>query len=217
MVSSIPDVEAALAELPLFPLPGVVLFPETLMPLHVFEPRYRTMVLRALETHRTLSVVQIVDSNETDAHGHPAIATIAGVGVIIHHQELSGGRFNILVKGVSRVELVELPFEPPYRRARATIVESDDADASPSDLAALISTATSFASIVRGRDRTFDFRLPKSAAPGTLADLCAHHLLVDGRERQRALETARVGLRMRLVATALAAQAALLSEPGRAN
>jgi Lon protease-like protein len=215
MVSSIPDLEAALDALPLFPLPEVVLFPEVLLPLHVFEPRYRAMVRDVLATHRALAVVQIADVTEVDAEGNPKIERVAGAGVILHHQELPGGRFNILVKGVCRVELDELPFEPPYRRARARVLPSDDEEVSQAELAGLVTTATRFASIVRSRERGFEFRLPKATSPGAVADACAHHLLVDGRERQRVLETRSVRERVRRVSTALAAQALLLSGEGR--
>lgn len=215
MDSPLPDIAAALAELPLFPLPQVALFPETLLPLHIFEPRYRALVRDCLDGHRAMSVVQIVDPTPVDDEGHPTIAKIAGAGIILHHHDLPGGRYNLLLKGICRVELTELPFVSPYRRARARVVDSVDEDVSQSDLAGLVSMATRFASIVKDRDRTFDFRLPKAATPGIVADACAHHLLVDGRERQRVLETTNVRVRVRLVATALAAQAALLSTDSR--
>lgn len=214
-MSSVPDMEVALNALPLFPLPDIVLFPEMLLPLHVFEPRYRALVRDVLATHRCLSVVRIADVAVVDAEGNPPIERVAGAGVILHHQELPGGRFNILVKGVCRVELDELPFEPPYRRARATVLASDDEEVSQAELTGLVTTATRFASIVRSRDRGFAFRLPKGGSPGAVADSCAHHLLVDGRERQRVLETPRVRERVRLVSTALASQALLLSRDGR--
>src|SRR5215468_9252705 len=111
------DLLPALSALPLFPLP-MVLFPGALMPLHIFEPRYRAMVRDLLETHRALAVVLITDHDRLDEHGHPRIAAVAGAGVIIDHVELPSGRFNILVRGRARVALEELPFgEKPYRRA----------------------------------------------------------------------------------------------------
>src|SRR5579883_1951111 len=54
------DLEAALAELPIFPLPHVVLFPRALLPLHVFEPRYRAMLKDALETHRAIAMAMVL-------------------------------------------------------------------------------------------------------------------------------------------------------------
>src|SRR3954462_2326372 len=108
MSSGLRDLGPALSALPLFPLP-TVLFPGAMLPLHIFEPRYRAMIRDALDTHRALAVVLITDPNTLDEHGHPVIAEIAGAGVIVDHAELPSGRFNILVRGRARVRLEELP------------------------------------------------------------------------------------------------------------
>src|SRR5262249_22145375 len=113
------DVAPALDALPLFPLP-TVLFPGAVLPLHVFEPRYRKMVRDVLDSHHVLAVVLITDPSELDAHGHPAIAGVATAGTVIDYTELPGGRYNILLRGRVRVKLAELPFVPPYRRAAAS-------------------------------------------------------------------------------------------------
>src|SRR5258708_5801377 len=100
--SSAKDLEAALDALPVFPLPQTVLFPGALLPLHVFEPRYRTMVKDALTTHKAIAIALIREAGGRDAHGHPGIESVAGVGVIIDHVELPDGRFNILLSGRGR-------------------------------------------------------------------------------------------------------------------
>ncbi|HLM71613.1 MAG TPA: LON peptidase substrate-binding domain-containing protein [Polyangiaceae bacterium] len=213
----LPDLAPALEALPLFPL-ETVLFPGALLPLHVFEPRYRALVRDILETHRALSVVLVTNPLDIDAHGHPAIASVAGAGVIIDYAELPDGRFNILVRGRARVRLRELPFEPPYRRAAATVIESPEAEVTQSDLASLVSAATSFTSLVRERERSFELPLPKNAPPALIADLCAHHLVIDPRERQAILEMADVPARVRHVAEVLAMQRLALSgEPREVN
>lgn len=205
------DLGPALSALPLFPLTSV-LFPGALLPLHIFEPRYREMVRDVLDTHHTLAVVMVTDPEITDAHGHPQIATIAGVGTIIDYAELPSGRFNILIRGRARVRLQELPFgEKAYRRARATIIDPLAGEVPATDLSALISSATAFASRVRERDPSFEFPLPKDAPASLIADLCAHHLVLDARERQGILETLDTGDRVRKVAGSLALQRLTLS------
>jgi len=173
------------------------------------------MVHDALETHRTMAVVLITDPSAVDAHGHPAIASVAGVGVILDHSELPGGRYNILLRGRARVRLEELPFVPPYRRASATILSTPQREVASSDISALVSTATAFAAVVRESDSSFEFRLPRDASPGLVADMCAHHLVLDARERQAILETLDTGARVRRVAEALAVQRVTLSPDGR--
>src|SRR5262245_17564665 len=173
------DIRPALEALPLFPLQEVVLFPGAVLPLHVFEPRYKAMIRDCLASHRALAVVQITDSDRLDAHGHPGIARIAGAGVIIDHADLPEGRFNILVQGRERVGLEELPFVAPYRTARATILHAAETGCSERDFSALVANATAFVALVRERDSRFDFRLPKEAPQGVIADICAHHLVVE--------------------------------------
>jgi ATP-dependent Lon protease len=211
------DVLPALAAMPLFPLP-TVLFPEAILPLHVFEPRYRAMVRAALDTHRTIAVVFIADASKVDAHGHPQLARVAGAGLIVDYAELPGGRFNILLRGRARVSLEELPFEPPYRRAKAEVLEPPDDIVPESEASGLVSAATAFAARVRERDPSFVLPMPKRANPPELADLFAHHLVLDGRERQAILETLDPKARVQRVAAALALQRLSLSpDTGKSN
>jgi ATP-dependent Lon protease len=71
---------------------------------------------------------------------------------------------------------------------------------------------------VREKEPRFDFPLPKDAPAGTIADLCAHHLVLDVKERQSLLETLDVGERVRRVAEALALQRlALAGDPKQMN
>lgn len=200
------DIASALGALPLFPLPNAVLFPGTFLPLHVFEPRYRALVRDVLQTHRTLSVVMITDLERADAHGHPPIAEIAGVGVIVDHVELPGGRYDILLKGRARVRLHELPFEPPYRRARAEVLHSPAEDVPAADLMALMSSVSSFVALLEKAQGGFEFRLPPRATPTEQADFCAHQLVIDPRVRQVILETLDPRERVQRVTEALVMQ-----------
>jgi ATP-dependent Lon protease len=203
---SLVELAPALEALPLFPLPHVVLLPGALLPLHVFESRYKRMVRDALDGPRALGVVQIIDADARDEHGHPKIAGVAGLGTIVDYVELPSGRYNIMLRGRARVSIEELPFVPPYRRCRAEVLASTDENVSSTAMAALIATATAFVSLVRERDKSFDFRMPKLSEPGTLADHFAQHLLIDGRDRQRVLETTSVAERVLLVTDTLALQ-----------
>jgi Lon protease-like protein len=197
---------AALGELPLFPLPQVVLFPRALLPLHIFEPRYRAMLKDVIETHGAMAIALIDPSGEVDAHGQPKIASVAGAGIVVEHQTTADGRSNILLHGTARVRIEELPFIPPYRRAKATILEDVVTDVTPDDRAALLAAATAFSSEVHKRDPNFSFRLPPNVEAGTLADLCAHHLVIDARVRQSLLEERDVSARVQTVIRELANQ-----------
>jgi Lon protease-like protein len=200
------DISGALQALPLFPLPNAVLFPGAFLPLHIFEPRYRTMVRDVLNGHRALAITMISNLERVDEHGHPSIASLAGVGVIVDHVELPGGRYDILLRGRARVRLNELPFEPPYRRAEAEIVAEPSDDVPVAEVMSLMTSASNFAALLDKSHGGFELRFPPKPAPGMLADLCAHQLVIDPRDRQAILETMDARARVRLVSETLAMQ-----------
>lgn len=196
-------------ELPLFPLPAAVLFPGMLLPLHVFELRYRAMTEHVLAGTKQMAVA-LLTSGPSDSAGQPAIAQVAGMGEVIEHQALSDGRYNIVLRGVARVQLDELPFTGPFRRARAVVLPSHEGVVGDGDLASLVYSATRFAAQLRQRDSQFELELPDVHDPGATVDACAHQLIIESEERQQILETLHVGVRVRRCMEVLAIQAALL-------
>lgn len=198
------DPDTELAEVAIFPLPQVVLFPGTEMPLHIFEPRYRAMTRDVLASTRRLCVVQIPD----DATGarQPPIARVAGIGEIARCDALPDGRFNIVIEGMARVELAELPFQRPYRRARVRVLGSRGGEVEPALVRALSSTALRVADAVRKCHPGFRFVLPAADDPGQLADACSHYLVLDGCERQELLETLDISERVSRCLSVLSTQ-----------
>ena len=209
------SLEEALSELPVFPLSHVVLFPRALLPLHVFEPRYRSLLADCLATHRAMAMVLLPDPNDVDEHGQPRIAKIAGAGIIVEHHALPDGRANIVLHGRARVMLEELPFVPPYRRARATILKDIASPVTDSDKTALFASASAFVAEVAKRDPKFTFNVARSIDPGAFADMCGHHLVIDAAARQAILEELDVAQRIRKVTSELAQQhSAMARESG---
>jgi ATP-dependent Lon protease len=201
-VTDIP--ESALETLAVFPLPGIVLFPGTLLPLHIFEPRYRTMVADCLAGSRCMAMANQLDEPE-DLERAPRWSPIAGIGRVVHHVGLRDGRSNIVLQGLGRVRLEELSFVPPYRRARARIVGTDEGAIVPAvDRGALTATATALAAAAG----VTDFEISASMGPGECADACAHQLLREGTVRQAVLEELDVAKRVRAVTGFLAEQLA---------
>jgi Lon protease-like protein len=103
--------------LPVFPLPNVVFFPKTYLPLHIFEPRYRRMVSDAATGDRCIAMALLKDGWESDYYGNPAVYPTLCVGRIMSVQPLSDGRSNILLQGLERCEIQREHFEKPYREA----------------------------------------------------------------------------------------------------
>lgn len=109
--------------IPLFPLPGVVLFPGTLLPLHIFEPRYRDMVAQALAGDRIIGMAMLKPGFEGD-EGDSPIHPIGGAGEIIESEELEDGRYNILLEGRFRYQVLEEKPGASYRIARVAQLET---------------------------------------------------------------------------------------------
>jgi uncharacterized protein len=120
---------AELSALSIFPLPNAALFPGALLPLHVFEPRYRTMIRDALADTKTLAVARLLPGFENDYEGRPPVFEVCGAGRIIEHLEHEDGRYHLVLRGVSRVRIVnELPPAQLYRVVRAEPVHDLPAD-----------------------------------------------------------------------------------------
>ncbi len=131
----------ALAEacraLPLFPLPRTVLLPGALLPLHVFEPRYRALVAHCLERRQPLGIATVRAGHDPDTETSPPLWPEVGVGDLVGHQPFPDGRSNVVLQYVGRIRIAEeLPSAHPFRLVRGEIIADDDMGAEPA-LAAL--------------------------------------------------------------------------------
>ncbi|HEY1536275.1 MAG TPA: LON peptidase substrate-binding domain-containing protein, partial [Polyangiaceae bacterium] len=105
-----------LAALPIFPLPNVVLFPGALLPLHVFEPRYRELTRRVLSGRQLMAVARLKPGFEEHYEGRPPVFEVCGVGSVIDSVAHADGRYDITLRGLARARIVnELPPENPFR------------------------------------------------------------------------------------------------------
>jgi Lon protease-like protein len=117
-MAAIPDGEFLL---PLFPLPDLVFFPNTRLPLHVFEPRYRQMITDALETDSRFGIVLLRPGWQSNYHGAPAIHLLGTLGTIEQAVPLEDGKYNILVRGDVRFRVLDEVSRVPYRTARVVV------------------------------------------------------------------------------------------------
>jgi uncharacterized protein len=118
-------VAATRAEIPLFPLAGVVLFPKARAPLHIFEPRYRQMMEAALAGTRTLGMVAVLPEHLEELAGSPPLFEIGCAGFIEAWERLADGRFNLILHGTQRFRIErERPPEGArlYRIAEAELL-----------------------------------------------------------------------------------------------
>jgi len=210
---STPLTPSELARLPVFPLPRVVFFPGTALPLHLFEPRYRRMAEDCVDGGpNAMAVTLLAPGWEDNYEGDPPISEIAGAGRIVGHQRRPDGTHDIVLHGLHRVRLEELPSDDvPYRLARATPIE-DSGTAGSSDMLAMMAVAMSVASRVRERQPDFSLQVSAELPPGRAADVVADQLVVSPNDRQRILQAIDVKERVSMVTEAVGALLAQLSE-----
>jgi Lon protease-like protein len=116
-MSSEPDLPGNLAAVPLFPLPNVVLLPRAILPLHVFEERYKQMTAGALRANRLVAMALLKPGWEKDYYQAPEIEPVVCVGTILSHERLPDGRYNFLLQGTTRARVVREIRQRPYRVA----------------------------------------------------------------------------------------------------
>lgn len=108
----------------LFPLPNLVLFPDVLQPLHIFEPRYRQLMADALQDDRLIALATLKPGWEEQYYERPRIHSVLCIGRIIKEERLPDGRFNLLLFGLRRARIIEeLPSDKLYRTADVRLLE----------------------------------------------------------------------------------------------
>jgi Lon protease-like protein len=182
-----------LQSLPVFPLPNTVLLPGGMLPLHVFEPRYREMTRDCLAGSRTMAIALLLPGFEATYHERPPIHDVCGVGTILCSDELPDGRYQILLRGVARVRIErELPSGQPYRLARAALMDGSQT-ARPDALATghrqLLALCSRLGFALEHGGAELNELVNAQPDPGACADVIAAALMTDPDRRQSLLES----------------------------
>jgi hypothetical protein len=186
------DLQLPNTPVPMFPLPGVFLFPHQVLPLHVFEPRYRELVADLLDgPGRFVVATTQTDERETPEHV-PEVLPVAGLGESMRHEQLPDGRYMIWVLGLARVHLEEVDSDRQYRRVMCRpFVEIAVPAPDVGGLARKLREAPS-ARLAE------PLPLPESTPPGLLADLLLQALQAPRDIVERAFAEPDVSMRARL-------------------
>jgi uncharacterized protein len=196
--------------IPIFPLPEVVFFPETVLPLHVFEPRYRQLVADCLAGDGWMGVAMLRPGWEKDYQGRPPVQAIAGAGEIIQAERLTDGRYNILLHGRARVRI--LSEEPPdgrlYRVVRAEPLETRGPRADDRTFGARLQElraahARLLVALGQSHPDVVGRLTVAGSTPGAAIDRIVSAVVPDADMRQRLLEAVDVSERLDLAVGAL--------------
>jgi Lon protease-like protein len=211
----------ALRRLPLFPLEDVVLFPHSMIPLHIFEARYRKMVRDVLGSNRLVAISLQLEKESLEEGNIPRVANVASVGELVLAQELPDGRFNLVVRGRARIGIdEELPSDEPYRLIAAheipddPAIEATDIDEADAALRALV---TGLAESIPDGGELLKHVAAAQDTPAALANVVAASLIADAKARQRLLETTDVFQRLERLSNEVVALIDRVGKPGRAN
>jgi ATP-dependent Lon protease len=211
----------ALRRLPLFPLEDVVLFPHSMIPLHIFETRYRKMVRDVLESNRLVAISLQLERESLEEGNVPRVAHIASVGELVLAQELPDGRFNLVIRGRARIGIdEELHSDEPYRLVTAHEIPDDPA-AQPAEIdeadITLRALVSGLAESIPDGGELLKHVAAAQDTPGALANVIAASLVADTKTRQRLLETTDVFQRLERLANEVVALIDRVGKPGRAN
>lgn len=208
---------------PLFPLPGTVLLPGGVLPLHVFEPRYRAMVGDALEGERLIAMALLRPGYEPDYEGCPEIEPAVCVGRVALEQRLSDGRWNLVLLGLCRAQVESEDRSRAYRLASVRLLP-DPPLAAAEERAQGVALSERLravpARLVRDQERLETaLELLEQGGGGELSlglklDLTADQLHLSLAERQRLLATPGVHTRGELLLELLTLRRAEMARLG---
>ena len=191
--------------LPVMVLPGVTLFPNALLPLHIFEPRYRAMLEEALGAGRMLAVAMPRDQEEIE------VEAVAGAGLVRACIRNADGTSNLILQGVSRVRFTGWKQKEPYRIARIeTLTSFSDESKDPGIMTAQVTRLHALCARFKEQGMElpaqFEAYLNQISDIGVITDLVSSTLVANSNVRQELLEEREIPKRLERLLVALHSQ-----------
>jgi Lon protease-like protein len=190
------DLES-LQRIPVFPLPGLVLLPGGLLPLHFFEPRYRDLARDCLATNARWMVIANFARDAGQA-AVPELMPRACVGRVIEHHKNGDGTYDVLLEGLMRVSIEDIDSPHAYRLVRAVPMRDrvPERGLPANDCETARSLVRDIASMAARRQTGFQVIAQDSDPPGLWVDRLAYQFVSDRAALQELLETLDAGARL---------------------
>jgi ATP-dependent Lon protease len=188
-------------QVPVMTLPNVAFFPQALLPLHIFEPRYRRMLRDTLASNRIFAIAGLNPKLAGAPDHFEPPHRIAGLGLIRACQENEDGTSNLLLQGLCRVSIQHIVGDEPYRRIRIRALASEPGAPAGenarlrAELARLIRLKLKLSA---GGTKGMNDFLKTVEDPEVFVDLAAFNLCDDPKVKQTLLETLDVNRRLAL-------------------
>jgi Lon protease-like protein len=188
------------AAVPVMPLPGVLLFPNALLPLHIFEPRFREMLERALDDNRMLCVA-LIKPERQQWRTSTDFFSVSTVGLIRACIGRSDGTSDLILQGIHRVKFSDFEQEAPFPIARIKPLKTRAKPTVETDALAtkVVELYTRLKSRERALPEKIDRYLGEMSDPEMLADLIASTFVSGATRRQQLLEELDLNNRLRLL------------------
>ena len=185
-------------------LPGTSLFPNALLPLYIFEPKYRQMLQAALEDHRMFAIAQMV----SDTSAKDKICEVGGAGIIRACVMNPDGTSNLILQGVCRVRFLEWSHQFSYRQASLARLESSTPDLDQQEELTRLLRDCCRSLKQRGIQlpRQFEHYVLQIKDPEVLSDVMSSTLISDPGIRQNLLEELDVTTRVHRLVNCLSQQ-----------
>lgn len=188
-------------EVPVMTLPNTTFFPQALLPLHIFEPRYRQMLRDVLASNRLFAVAGLDFARVNEPGQFEPPFRVASVGIVRACQKNDNGTSNLLLQGLCRVEILGIVGDEPYRRIRIRALSSREG-ATPGEnetlrreLSRLLNIKQKLAAAGSNEMTAF---LKTVEDPEAFVDIAAFSLCEDPTLKQKLLETLDVHRRLEL-------------------
>lgn len=188
------------SEIPILVLPTAVLFPQSILPLYIFEPRYREMLKQALENQRVFAV------SLANANGKPH--EVAGLGLIRACVDRPDGTSHLLLQGIARIRFEEFTQEKPFYQGRAHTLKTEEAESVQAQALAtkLVEVLSRQNALNQGPGHDVVPFLRQLDDPEALADIVATHFIESIIARQDLLETSSLPERLHKLLVTLHAE-----------
>jgi len=188
-------------EVPVMTLPNTTFFPQALLPLHIFEPRYRQMLRDVLAANRLFAVAGLNIADTVDPAKFEPPYRVATLGIVRACQESESGTSNLLLQGLCRVEITKIVRDEPYRTIRIRALTSDAGATEDEnhtlrrELSRLLNLKLKLAHTKASEMAAF---LRTVEDPEAFVDIAAFSLCDDAAFKQKLLETLDVNRRLQL-------------------
>ena len=183
---------------PIFPIPNLVFFPKTFLPLHIFEPRYQKMVLDAESNEKIICMTLLEEGYEDDYEGSPSIHKVGSLGYMELNNNNDDGTSNILLSGLAKVSINEIPSKKDFRLAELNIISESQGDEDTDILKEKVfrgfermSSREGFSQIPKQFQKAIDFEMA--------VNFLASHLPINIEQKQKMLELDDISLRAKIL------------------